>query len=466
VTAIAKTWDQLTIPGKFLAIVVPLLFFLTAGAVITIVLFGGVIWSAILDHLEIVRLLVAVLALVLVFVPFAFVIIYMELKVIARMNLRIGPDRVGPWGTLMSLVPGLKVLVKEDFTPSKADAVVFTWAPVVVFATSVMSALVLPFAPGLYGRDLNIGLLYFFAIGGMSVVGLLMGGWSSFNKYSLIGGLRSAAQIVSYEIPLTLSVVGLIILAGTMSLNTIVDQQAGWFTNWYVFRQPLGFVIFFIAATAEANRTPFDLTEADSEIVAGFATEYSGMRFGFFFFAEYVNVFIISALTTILFLGGSNAPFSIDQIVGWLNSVTGLAIATPFQIAIDPGSYGLALLFFLAIVPVVGTLLLAAPVYLMRSKTPWWLALIVGFVLFNLVVGGLVSLWGYVSFDWVAGLVWILGKTFALVFVFVWMRGTLPRVRIDQLMAFAWKWLLPAALLNLFVTALAVIAVESIRGAV
>lgn len=448
-TAISRTWDQLTLPGKALAILLPLLLVLTAGAVITILLFGGLIWSAILDHLEIARMVVAVLAIVLIFIPFAFVIIYMELKVIARMNLRIGPDRVGPWGSLMSLVPGLKVLTKEDFTPTKADAVVFTWAPVVVFATSVMSALVLPFAPGLFGADLNIGLLYFFAVGGMTVVGLLMGGWSSFNKYSLLGGLRSAASIISYEIPLTLSVVGLIILAGTMSLNTIVEQQAGWFTNWYAFRQPLAVVIFFIAATAEANRTPFDMTEADSEIVAGFATEYSGMRFGFFFFAEYVNVFIVSAITTVLFLGGWNAP-----------------IELPWHIAIDinPGAYGLGLLFFIALVPVLGTLILAAPVYAMRSKTRWWVALIIGFVLFNVVAGGLTLLWAYVSFDVVAGLLWFLGKTFALVFVFVWMRGTLPRVRIDQLMGFAWKWLLPAALLNLFVTALAVIVVQQWKG--
>jgi NADH-quinone oxidoreductase subunit H len=449
VTVLSRTWDQLTPPGKALLILIPLLAFLTAGAVLTIVLFGGLIWSAILDHLEIVRLLVAVLAVVLIFIPFAFVIIYMELKVIARMNLRIGPDRVGPWGSLMSLVPGLKVLTKEDFTPTKADPIVFTWAPVVVFATSVMSALVLPFAPGLYGQDLNIGLLYFFAVGGMTVVGLLMGGWASFNKYSLLGGLRSAAAIVSYEIPLTLSVVGLIILAGTMSLNQIVEQQSGWFTSWYVFRQPLAFVIFFIAATAEANRTPFDLTEADSEIVAGFATEYSGMRFGFFFFAEYVNVFIVSALTTVLFLGGWNAP-----------------IELPWHVTIDlaPGAYDLWLLAFIAFIPVIGTLVLAAPFYLMRSRTRWWVALIIGFALFNVVAGGLTFLWAYVSFDAVAGLLWFLGKAFALVFVFVWMRGTLPRVRIDQLMGFAWKWLLPAALLNLFVTAFAVLAVGAIRG--
>src|SRR3954468_857310 len=446
-TAVSRTWDQLTLPGKAIAILLPLLFFLTAGAVITIVLLGGPIWNAILDHLEIVRMLVAVLALVLIFVPFAFVIIYMELKVIARMNLRIGPDRVGPWGTLMSLVPGLKVLVKEDFTPTKADAVVFTWAPVVVFATSVMSALVLPFAPGLYGQDLNIGLLYFFAVGGMSVVGLLMGGWSSFNKYSLIGGLRSAAQIVSYEIPLTLSVVGLIILAGTMSLNTIVLQQSGWFTNWFVFRQPLAAIIFFIAITAEINRTPFDLTEADSEIVAGFATEYSGMRFGFFFFAEYVNVFVVSGLIVTLFFGGWNAPFA------W-------PAAWAIHLNLDPGSMGIGLLFALLLIPPILILALAAPFYVGSSRITWWQALIIGFILFNLLVIAAVGGWAFISLDWVAGLLWFLLKSYVFVFIFVWMRGTLPRVRIDQLMGFAWKWLLPASLLNLFVTALAVIVIS------
>jgi len=445
---VARTWDRLTLPGKALLILVPLLAVLTAGAVVTIALFGGAIWAVILDHLEIVRLFVAVLALVVIFIPIAFVIIYMEMKVIARMNLRIGPDRVGPWGTLFSVVHGLKFLIKEDFIPTRADAIVFTWAPVVVFATSVMTALVLPFAPGLYGQDFNLGLLYFFAVGGMAVVGLLMGGWASFNKYSLLGGLRAAAQIVSYEIPLTLSVVGLILLAGTMSLNQIVVQQSGGFWDWFVFRQPLAFVIFFIALTAEANRTPFDMTEADQEIVAGFATEYSGMRFAFFFFAEYVNVFIISALTTTLFLGGWNAPIVLPHV----------------EIALDPGAYGIGLLFFVALVPLIGTLVLAAPFYLLRSRTRWWVALIVGFVLFNVVAGGLVFLWAYVSFDVVAGLVWFLGKTFGLVFVFVWMRGTLPRVRIDQLMGFAWKWLLPAALLNLFVTALAVLVVGATTG--
>jgi NADH-quinone oxidoreductase subunit H len=440
---IVRTWDQLTLPGKALFILIPLLAVLTTGLVVTILLFGGTILDILVFNIGIVRFVAAALILLLLAPPIAFVIIYMEMKIIALMNLRIGPDRVGPWGTLLSTVHGLKVLMKEDFTPTRADAVVFTWAPVVVFAASALSAIVLPFAPGLFAQDFNLALLYFFAIGGMTVVGLLMGGWASFNKYSLLGGLRSAAQIVSYEIPLTLSVVGLIILAGTLSLNQIVQQQSGWAANWYVFRQPLGFIIFVIAATAEANRTPFDLTEADSEIVAGFATEYSGMRFGFFFFAEYINVFIVSALTVVLYLGGSNAPVTLPHIALYL----------------DPGSLGIGLLFLVALVPVIGTLILAAPVWLFRSKTRWWVALIVGFVLFNLVAGGLFFAWAYISFDWVAGLVWFLGKTFGLVFVFVWMRGTLPRVRIDQLMGFAWKWLLPAALLNLFVTAIAVTVV-------
>ena len=164
-------------------------------------------------------------------VPTAFLIIYMEMKIIAQMNLRIGPDRVGPAGSALSVVHGLKVLMKEDFTPTGADPLVFTWAPVVTYLASVMTLLVIPFAPGFFGQDINLGLLYFFAIGGLSVVGLLMAGWSSYNKYSLLGGLRSAAQVISYEIPLTLSVVGLILLAGTMSLNTIVENQSGWFSR-------------------------------------------------------------------------------------------------------------------------------------------------------------------------------------------------------------------------------------------
>src|SRR6476646_9961463 len=283
----ARSWSRLTLVGQLVFTIVPVLLLLAAGLALVVILFGKPIVDFLATNIWLVRFVVAATAVLLMSVPSAFLIIYMEMKVIALMNLRIGPDRVGPFGSLLSVVHGLKVLAKEDFSPSGADRLVFTLAPVAVFMATILGLLVLPFAPGLFGADMNIGLLYLFAVSGMTVVGLLMAGWSSFNKYSLIGGLRSAAQVVSYEIPLTLSVVGIIMLAGTLSLNTITLDQSGSVFDWFVFKQPLAFLIFFIAATAEANRTPFDLTEADSEIVAGFATEYSGMRFGFFFFAEY-----------------------------------------------------------------------------------------------------------------------------------------------------------------------------------
>ncbi len=204
-------------------------------------------------------------------------------------------------------------------------------------------------------------------------------------------------------------------------------------------------MIFFIAVTAEANRTPFDLTEADSEIVAGFATEYSGMRFGFFFFAEYVNVFIASGLTVALFMGGWNAPFN------W---------PWPVTVGLDPGGLGIGLLLLIALGPPIAVVVLGLPFYLLNSRVKFWQALIIGFVLFNLLAVAAVLGLAFLSFDWVVGLLWFMGKTYLFVFTFVWMRGTLPRVRIDQLMGFAWKWLLPASLLNLFVTAGAILVLK------
>ena len=447
-TVLARSWNRLTLPGKIVFTVVPLLVVLTVGLVAVIAILGGPILDTLGANLPIVRFVVAATAILLMTIPTAFLIIYMEMKIIAQMNLRTGPDRVGPFGSLLSVVHGLKVLMKEDFTPTGADSLVFTWAPVVVYLTSVMTLLVIPFGPGLVGQHFNLGLLYFFAISGLSVVGLLMGGWSSFNKYSLLGGIRSAAQVISYEIPLVLSVVGVIMLAGTMDLDVIVRNQSGWFTDWYIWQQPLGALIFFIAATAEANRTPFDLTEADSEIVAGFATEYSGMRFGFFFFAEYVNVFIISALTVTLFFGGWNAPFP------W---------PWPINLSLDPNSLGVGLLILVATVPLVLTLILATPFWLASSRVKGWQALVIGFVLANLVIVGAVVGAGYIGFEWVAGVAWFMLKTYAFVFTFVWMRGTLPRVRIDQLMNFAWKWLMELAFLNIFITAAAIIVIKTLN---
>ena len=440
-TAVTSYWNRLSLPSRVLLVALPTLLVLGGVATVALVLLVPPLLDFLGANLDLVRFLVAATVIIVVTIPTAFVVIYMELKVIARMNLRVGPDRVGPFGSAQSLAHGFKVLGKEDFTPRGVDVPIFTLAPVAVFLTTIMSFLVIPFAPGLIAQDFNIALLYFFAIGGLNVVGLMMAGWASFNKYSLIGALRAAAQAISYEIPLTLSVVGVIILAGTMSLGSIVEQQAGSLLDWNVWKQPLGLIIFFIAAIAEANRTPLDMTEADQEIVAGFATEYSGMRYGFFFFAEYVNVFVISAMTVVLFFGGWNAPFD------W---------PWPVELALDPGSLGLGLLFAAGLAPVLGTVLLGLPFWLGSSRISFLQALVIGFVIFNLLAGGALLGWAFISFDWVVGLFWMMAKSYVFVFVFVQMRATFPRVRVDQLMGFAWKWLLPASLLNIFATAIAV----------
>jgi NADH-quinone oxidoreductase subunit H len=323
------------------------------------------------------RFIVATTLLLLLTVPTAFIVIQMEIKIIAQMQLRYGPNRVGPKGIFQSTIHGFKFLAKEDQTPDRADVPTFTLAPWMVFMAAAMSMLVVPFAPGLVAFDSSVGVIYFFAIIGLSVVGLLIAGWASYNKYSLLGGLRSAAQMVSYEIPLTLSIVGVVVLTGTLSFTEIVEwqRQHGWAVAWQI----VGFPIFLIAAAAEINRAPFDMIEADSEIVAGPFTEYSGMRFGFFFFAEYVALFIMSAILVTLFLGGYLAPW-------------------PFPATLDG---------------FVGTLY---------------------------------------------GLFWFFVKTYFFVFIAVWVRATLPRVRVDQLMGASWKVLLPLALVNLFVTAIVVLA--------
>ncbi|MEA2622278.1 MAG: NADH-quinone oxidoreductase subunit [Chloroflexota bacterium] len=462
-SVISRPWSRLTLTGK---IVIPLVMILVALTVLLLVgwVTGLLPWllGAILDtlgaNIGIVRFVLAATAVLLITVPTAFVIIFMEMKIIAFVNLRVGPNRTGPWGTLSSVIHGLKVLAKEDYTPTGVDVPVFTLAPAVVYLASVMTLLVMPFAPGLLGFDMDLGLLYFFAMGGLGVVGLMMAGWSSYNKYSLLGGLRAAAAIISYEIPLTLSVVGVIMLAGTLSLNRIVELQAGSFLNWYAVQQPLAFAIFFIAATAEGARTPFDLTEADSEIVAGFATEYSGMRFGFFFFAEYVNVFILSALTAVIFLGGWNAPFDINILLNFLN------VPTPFVADLDPGRLGMGLIWVILLVPPILVGGMALGLWAFKSGWSFVKSLVVAFLLFNVLMGALLVIWAAIEFPVVMGLLMFLGKTYTLVALFVLMRGTLPRVRIDQLMGFAWKWLIPASLANIFVTAGAILVVAQLKG--
>ncbi|UOF91574.1 NADH-quinone oxidoreductase subunit NuoH [Fodinisporobacter ferrooxydans] len=241
-------------------------------------------------------------------------LIYFERKVIGWMQNRIGPNRVGPLGLLQSLADVLKLLLKEDVIPAAADRSLFMLAPIIAFAPSFMVLAVIPFsATHVFTAGLNVGVLYYIALSSMTIIGVVLGGWASNNKYSLIGGMRSGAQMVSYEIPLGMSLIGVVLMDGSLNLNQIVEQQHASHL-WNIIPQILGFCVFLISAVAELNRTPFDLPEAESELVAGYHTEYTGFRFAFFMLAEYVYVFAMSALGATMFLGGWSGPF----LPGWL----------------------------------------------------------------------------------------------------------------------------------------------------
>jgi len=239
-------------------------------------------------------------------------IVLLERKVLAWVQMRPGPNRVGPWGLLQPLADGLKFLFKEDIVPTSANALIYVAAPAISLIPALLSFAVIPFGPRLQITDLNVGLLYIFAVTSLGVYGIVLGGWASNSKYPLMGGLRAAAQMISYELSLTLSVVGVLIIANTLSLQELTAlQQGAWLgfiPRWNVFLQPVAFCIFLVSAIAETNRLPFDLAEAEQELVAGWHTEYSSMKFAMFFLAEYANMITASSLATILFLGGWNGP--------------------------------------------------------------------------------------------------------------------------------------------------------------
>jgi NADH-quinone oxidoreductase subunit H len=309
------------------------------------------------------------------------VLIWLERKLIARIQDRIGPNRVGGrYGLLQSLADALKLLSKELITPVGADKLAYNLAPFLVVIASLMMWAVIPFAPGVIGVDLNIGIFYVLAISSISVVTILLAGWGSNNKYALLGAFRSVAQLVSYEVPMILSLFVPILLAQSMSTVDIIEAQ----TVPFLFVVPLSAVIFFISALAEAGRTPFDLLEADSEIVAGFHIEYSGMKFAMFFLAEFLGTFFFSGFAAVVFLGGWNIP-----LINLILSVFGLG---PIDFSTLAFGRPLGLLVFFA-------------------------------------------------------------KMFLMYFVFVWVRGTLPRVRIDQMLNLNWKFLVPLTLAMVFIAA-------------
>jgi NADH-quinone oxidoreductase subunit H len=366
---------------------------------------------------------------------------WVERKVIAHIQVRLGPSRVGPHGLLQPLADVIKLITKEDLIPPYVNKFLYLAAPFFAVTMALISISVIPFGaeipvPGgstwLQLTDLNIGLLFILAISSMSVYGIAIAGWASNNKYSLLGGLRSSAQMISYELPLSMAVAAPLLLANTLSLRQIVEKQSGYYLGflprWSIFQTPMpqifSFILFMIAAFAETNRVPFDLPEAENELVAGFHTEYSSMKFAAFFMAEYSNMVTVCSITTTLFLGG------------WL----------PLWPA-SAGSNFLAPLVF----AVAGAIALYHG--LNPARRPDRLTLpAVGLVFFLLAALFLIPAVQAVLIPFF----WFAAKTGFLLFVFIWIRGTLPRFRYDQLMAFAWKFMFPVAVLNLLVTGLLV----------
>jgi NADH-quinone oxidoreductase subunit H len=368
---------------------------------------------------------------------------WVERKVIAHIQVRPGPYRVGPHGLLQPLADVIKLVTKEDLLPPYVNKPFYLLAPFLAITMALLSISVIPFGPVLHLpaidigplhlpatdtamqlTDLNIGVLFVLAVSSMGVYGIALAGWSSNNKYALLGGLRSSAQMISYELPLSLAIAGPLLLSNTLSLRKLVESQGDSILDWNILRGPapqiISFFVFLIAAFAETNRVPFDLPEAENELVAGFHTEYSSMKFASFFMAEYANMITVSAMATLLFLGGWVAPWPARY-------------GSNFVPTILFGVAGLTLLFHglqaarkrdHRTFPIFGVVfLIIAAVFLLPPVQAWLLPLF-----------------------------WFLAKTGMILFAFIWVRGTLPRFRYDQLMGFTWKFLFPVAMLNLLVT--------------
>ena len=396
--------------------------------------------------LVIVALVKIVVLLFLLMTTLAY-LVWFERKVAAHIQRRRGPTRVGPHGLLQPLADGLKFLFKEDTTPAGADRFVYFLAPFLTMVLAISTIALIPFGPGtirIFGQstplliaDVNVGLLFIFAITSIGVYGVALAGWSSNSKYSLLGGLRSSAQMVSYELSLTLSVVGVLLLAGTFNLSEIVTAQSGatwgFLPRWNLINptlpQILGFLCYFVAAIAETNRLPFDLAEAETELVAGFHTEYSSFKFAMFFIAEYASMLTVSFLAVILFFGGWLSPFPQTPAFAWTRFFPSAVFAVAGIALLINGIRYRTVLGRVAL-PVLGILLCGLAVLFTRSG-----------------IGAVIQ-----------GPFWFLLKVLVVLFVYVWVRWTLPRFRYDQLMAIGWKVLLPLSLANVVLTSFAVVA--------
>ncbi len=375
--------------------------------------------------------LLAFLMLTLVYIQ------WVERKVIAHIQGRWGPHRVGPHGLLQPFADALKLLTKEDLVPPQANKIVFLLAPFLAVTLALISIAVVPFGGEVevFGvrtllqlTDLNIGVLFILAVTSLGVYGVALAGWASNNKYSLLGGLRSSAQMISYELSLTLGVVGPLLLSGSLSLRQIVDSQAGYYwgflPRWNIFQGPwpqvIGFLVYLTAAFAETNRVPFDLPEAETELVAGFHTEYSSMKFAMFFMAEYANMITVSCLATVLFLGGWHAPLPESWGIQYAPVPIGLLVACVlFSHAggAAPGKQRRSMQVFAVMAGLAGLTFLSQPVREVFSPLFWFLA-----------------------------------KSGFFLFLYIWVRGTLPRFRYDQLMNFGWKFLFPVGVANVLAT--------------